>query len=195
MFRSGLLLLAAAAGIRVAHADFMVYTQPPIPTDAVPSFANTADVIHSLPHAWPPLTSSQAAQWTTSVGIAARFAYANFVESLGPEYESSKSSVASEVKAFFETAKNYTVSSTVTMDGPTQTFLTKPDWYTALPSGVRAFKEQQVSDQFSIVRSVIGGEQQGTTASSTAAASAPTPGGLLDAKFGALAAVAAAAFL
>jgi hypothetical protein len=47
MFRSGLLLLlAAAAGIHVAHADFMVYTQPPIPTSAVPSFANSEDVIY-----------------------------------------------------------------------------------------------------------------------------------------------------
>jgi hypothetical protein len=129
------------------------------------------------------------------VGVAARFAYANFVESLGPDYASSKAAVASEVKAFFQTATNYTVSSTVTIDGPTQTFLTRPDWYTALPSRVRAFKEQQVADQFSIVRSVLGRDQEGGTASSTAAAAAATAAGLLDAKFGALAAVAAAAFL
>ena len=60
---------------------------------------------------------------------------------------------------------------------------------------MRAFKEQQVSDQFSIVRSVIGGGDEQGTASSTAAAAVATPGGLLDAKFGALAAVAAAVFL
>jgi hypothetical protein len=138
----------------------------------------------------------QAAQWTTSVGVAARFAYANFVGSLGPEYALSKAAVASEVKAFFQTATNYTISSTVTVDGPTQTFLTRPDWYTALPSRVRAFKEQQVADQFRIVRSVLGRDQEGATASSTAAAAVvTTAGGLLDAKFGALAAVAAAAFL
>lgn len=41
---SGLLFLAAAAGIKVAHADFMVYTEPPIPTSAIPSFANPSDV-------------------------------------------------------------------------------------------------------------------------------------------------------
>lgn len=82
----------------------------------------------------------------------------------------------------------------MTEDGPTQTFFTKPDWYTALPSGVRVFKEQQVSDQFSIVRAVIQGGKPGT-ATSTGSAAAPTAGGLLDAKFGTLAAVAAAAFL
>jgi hypothetical protein len=42
--KSGLLFLAAAAGINVAKADFMVYTVPPIPTDAIPSFTNPVDV-------------------------------------------------------------------------------------------------------------------------------------------------------
>jgi hypothetical protein len=37
----GLLLLTAAAGVM---ADFMVYTEPPIPTSAIPTFADLADV-------------------------------------------------------------------------------------------------------------------------------------------------------
>jgi len=57
---------------------------------------------------------------------------------------------------------------------------------------VRAFKEQQVSDQFSIVRMVIAA--RATTASSTGAA-VPTSQAFLDAKFGAMAAAAAAVFL
>ena len=80
----------------------------------------------------------------------------------------------------------------MTDDGTTTTFFSRPDWYTALPSGARAFKEQQVSDQFSIVRSVIAA--RATTASSTGAA-VPTAQAFLDAKFGAMAAAAAAVFL
>lgn len=40
----GLLFLAAATGLSVVNADFMVYTEPPIPTSAIPSFANPSDV-------------------------------------------------------------------------------------------------------------------------------------------------------
>jgi hypothetical protein len=42
--KSGFLFLAAAAVIDVAKADFMVYTVPPIPTDAIPSFTDPVDV-------------------------------------------------------------------------------------------------------------------------------------------------------
>ena len=42
--KSGLLYLAAAAGLTTVNADFMVYTEPPIPTSAIPSFANPSDV-------------------------------------------------------------------------------------------------------------------------------------------------------
>ncbi|KAJ4362336.1 hypothetical protein N0V83_010429 [Neocucurbitaria cava] len=173
--KTGLLFLAAAAGLRVAQADFMVYTEPPIPTSAIPSFANPSD----------------AASWTTSVFLNANFAYARFTSSLGSSYEQSSSSAASEVAAFVSTASNYSIPAEVTESGTT-TFYSKPDWYTALPSGVRAFKEQQVSDQFSIVRSVI--DARATTASSTAGA-APTARAWVDAKFGVMAAAAAAAFL
>lgn len=80
----------------------------------------------------------------------------------------------------------------MTDDSTTTTFFSRPAWYTALPSGARAFKEQQVSDQFSIVRRVISGAT--ATASSTGAA-VPTAQAFLDAKFGAMAAAAAAVFL
>lgn len=80
------------------------------------------------------------------------------------------------------------------MADETPTFFSKPDWYTALPSRARAFKEQQVSDQFSIVRNVIAARV--TPASSTGAAM-PTavPGHWFGAEFGVMAAAAAAAFL
>jgi hypothetical protein len=119
-------------------------------------------------------------------------AYRAFTGSLGEPYKSSESSAASEIKAFVESASNYSVPAAVTESGTT-TFFSKPDWYTALPSGARAFKEQQVSDQFSIVRQVI--EARQTTRSSTGGATVPTTMPFLDAKFGALAAAAAAAFL
>lgn len=172
--KTGLLLLAAATGFRVAQADFMVYTEPPIPTSAIPSFANPSD----------------AASWTTSVFFNANIAYGRFTNSLGSTYKSSESSAASEIAAFVRTASNYSIPAAVTDPGTT-TFYSRPDWYTALPSGARAFKEQQVSDQFSIVRSVI--DARATTRSSTAGA-VPTARVWVAGEFGVMAA-AAAAFL
>jgi hypothetical protein len=127
-----------------------------------------------------------------SVFINGNRAYNSFTEALGSTYQSSRSSAASEIAAFARSASNYSIPADVTNDGTTTTFFSKPDWYTALPSGARAFKEQQVSDQFSIVRSVIAA--RATTASSTGAA-VPTAQAFLDAKFGAMAAAAAAVFL
>ncbi|KAJ4320087.1 hypothetical protein N0V94_003557 [Neodidymelliopsis sp. IMI 364377] len=175
--KSSLFFLAAAAGINVANADFMVYTVPPIPTDAIPSFTNPVD----------------ATSWTASVYLNGNIAYRSFTNSLGEPYKSSQSSAASEIAAFAATASNYSIPAAVTETGTTTSIFSKPDWYTALPSGARAFKEQQVSDQFSIVRQVI--EARQTTASSTGGAAAPTTLPFIDAKFGALAAAAAAAFL
>ena len=91
------------------------------------------------------------------------------------------------------TASNYSIPAAVTESTTTQTFYGAPTWYSALPSGARAFKELQVQDQFSIVRSVIGSKQ--TTSSSTGAASVPTGRAFVRAEFGAMAAAAAAAFL
>ncbi|KAF9700281.1 hypothetical protein EKO04_001866 [Ascochyta lentis] len=174
--KSCLLFLAAAAGIPVANADFMVYTEPPIPTSAIPSFANSVD----------------AASWTTSVALNAGFAFRSFTAALGEPYQSSSSSAASEIAAFASTASNYSIPAAVTESGTT-TFFGAPTWYSALPSGARAFKEQQVEDQFSIVRQIIASRQ--TTSSSSGGASMPTAAPFLDKKFGALAAAAAAAFL
>ncbi|UPX14862.1 uncharacterized protein EKO05_0005333 [Ascochyta rabiei] len=173
---SYLLFLAAAAGINIAKADFMVYTELPIPTSAIPSFANSVD----------------AAAWTTSVALNARVAFRSFTAALGEPYQSSSSSAASEIAAFVSTASNYSIPATVTESG-TATFYGVPTWYSALPSGARAFKEQQVEDQFSIVRQVIAARQ--TTSSSSGGASIPTAAPFLDKKFGALAAAAAAVFL
>ena len=39
--KAGRLLLMAAAGV---VGDFMVYTEPPIPTSAIPTFADPTDV-------------------------------------------------------------------------------------------------------------------------------------------------------
>ncbi|KAF1933228.1 uncharacterized protein M421DRAFT_192309 [Didymella exigua CBS 183.55] len=172
--KSALLFLAAATGFGTANADFMVYTEPPIPTTAIPSFANPSD----------------ASSWTTSVFLNANFAYRSFTSALGAPYKSSSSSAASEIAAFVATA-NYSVPAQVTGSGTT-TFFGAPTWYSALPSGARAFKEQQVADQFSIVRSVIGRQ---TTSSSTGAAGQPTGSPWVRKEFGALAAAAAAAFL
>jgi len=75
------------------------------------------------------------------------------------------------------------------------TFFSKPNWYTALPSGARAFKEGQVSDQFSIIRSIIADDSPTSSSGSKGAATMPTPAAGLGAGFGAMAAVAAGIFL
>jgi hypothetical protein len=127
-----------------------------------------------------------------SVAIVANSAYASLTKELGAPYSSSQSSAASEIKAFVLSARNVSVPAEVTDVQATTTFFSKPEWYDALPIGARAFKELQVSDQFSIVRSVIAAET--STATSTAAA-VPIARAFLDAKFGAMAAAAAAVFL
>ena len=196
MFRkAGLLLLAAAA---CCQADFMVYTEPPIPTSAIPSFANPADVtfspLPSLPLEIFTKPPPQASSWTTSVFLNAKIAYGRFTASLGDAYQSSLTSARSEIDDFVRTATNYSIPAEVTIADETPTYFSKPNWYTALPSAARSFKEQQVRDQFNVVRSVIAGRQ--TTATSTGGA-VPTAHaqGWLGAEFGVMAAAAAAAFL
>jgi hypothetical protein len=188
------LMVAAAAAFRVAQADFMVYTVPPIPTDQIPQFTDPAEVSSSplLHYLSTSINCIQASGWTFSIYLAANSAYDTFTNSLGSTYQSSRSSAASEIAALAASASNYTIPPAVTDDSTTTTFFSRPDWYTALPSGARAFKEQQVSDQFSVVRRVILGNT--ATASSTGAA-VPTAQAFVDAKFGAMAAAAAAVFL
>jgi hypothetical protein len=140
----------------------------------------------------PALNITQASGWTFSVLVNGNRAYGSYTNGLGSTYQSSRSSAASEIAAFVQTASNYSIPADVTVDDTTTTFFSRPDWYTALPSGARSFKERQVSDQFSIVRSVIAARQ--TTATSTGRA-VPTAQAFLDAKFGAMAAAAAAVFL
>jgi hypothetical protein len=38
------IIVVAAVAFRVAQADFMVYTIPPVPTDSIPKFTDAAEV-------------------------------------------------------------------------------------------------------------------------------------------------------
>ncbi|KAI8932142.1 hypothetical protein NX059_011025 [Plenodomus lindquistii] len=176
--RSSLFFLATLAGFQVVHADFMVYTEPPIPTTAIPSFANPSD----------------AASWTTSVFLNARLAYGRFTSSLGEPYQSSLTSARSEIDEFVRTASNFSIPTEVTVASTTPTYFSKPDWYDSLPTAARAFKEQQVEDQFSIVRSVIGPSEPTSSSSSAGAAQTLAPQ-WMNKEFGMLAGAAVAAFL
>ncbi|KAJ4290562.1 hypothetical protein N0V90_010779 [Kalmusia sp. IMI 367209] len=178
------LLCATALSAGVANADFMVYTEPPIPTSAIPSFPNSAS----------------ASAWTTSVYLNARLAWNAYTSARGSTYDASVSSAASEVRAFASTASNYSIPADVTDDNAMTTFFSAPNWYSALPTGARQFKEEQVSDQFSIIRSIIGddataGASGATGTGSPGAAAMPTPRAGLGVGFGAMAAVAAGVFL
>jgi hypothetical protein len=150
--------------------------------------------VHPMPLSTSLLTQLQASSWTTSVFINAQLAYGRFTKSLGSSYQSSLTSARSEIDAFVATASNYSIPAEVTQASETPTYFSKPNWYTALPSGARAFKEQQVSDQFDVVRSVIAA--RASTATSTGGA-VPTArvGEWVGAEFGVMAAAAVAAFL
>jgi hypothetical protein len=130
-----------------------------------------------------------------SVAIVANSAYESLTKELGAPYSSSQSSAASEIKAFVQSAHNYSIPAEVTEVRATTTFFSKPDWYDAMPTGAKAFKELQVSDQFSIVSSVIaaGATKASSTGATVKGAAAPSAKAFLDAKFGAMAAAAAAA--
>ncbi|PVI04261.1 hypothetical protein DM02DRAFT_492533, partial [Periconia macrospinosa] len=134
------ILGAAVLGAGLATAEFMVYTEPPIPTSAIPTFTNP----------------SQATSWSQNVFINALRAYGAWETSGGSAYQSSKSSARSEISAFVASNGNWSIPAAVTeTTGPTTTFTSAPSWYSALPSGAREFKEKQVSAQFSVVREEI----------------------------------------
>ncbi|CAI6341332.1 unnamed protein product [Periconia digitata] len=133
------ILGAAVLGAGLATADFMVYTEPPIPTSAIPTFSNQAE----------------ANKWTTSVFFNAGFAFGAWERGEGAPYQSSKTSVRSAMSAFVASNANYSIPAAVTETDGTTSFYTAPPWYTALPSGVREFKEKQVSAEFSAVRDQI----------------------------------------
>lgn len=135
------LLFAAAAGVHVASADFLVITEAIIPTTLVPQFSNI----------------QQATQWTTSVFLAWRFGWRNVQASLGNEYASNSSSAASEISSFFAANRNFTsVPPDVTDAAKTATITSSPDWYSALPTRLRQFKEQERGLQQSVLASVLG---------------------------------------
>ncbi|KAH7128319.1 hypothetical protein B0J11DRAFT_524625 [Dendryphion nanum] len=141
------LLFAAAAGAQVASADFLVITEAIIPTTLIPQFSNIA----------------QATQWTTSVFVAWNFGWRNVQSSLGSAYASNSSSAASEISAFFASNNNYTsVPPDVTNSARTATITTSPDWYSALPTRLRQFKEQERGIQQSVLASVIGASPAGS---------------------------------
>ncbi|KAJ4355579.1 uncharacterized protein N0V89_003599 [Didymosphaeria variabile] len=174
------ILGAVALSAGMVNADFMVYTEPPIPTSAIPTTAG--------------------GQWTTSVFLNAKLGWDAYTKARGSTYESSVSSAASEVRSFASAHGNYSIPADVTNDDAATTFYSKPDWYDALPTGVRQFKEEQVSDQFSIIRSIIGDDTTsgaaGASGTGSPGAAKPTPrAGLGAAGMGAMAAVAAGVFL
>ncbi|KAL5436799.1 hypothetical protein PMIN05_006556 [Paraphaeosphaeria minitans] len=146
------------------------------------------------------LTTEQGGEWTTSVFLNANLAWIAYTNARGSTYESSVSSALSEVRSFASAHSNYSIPADVTNDDAATTFYSKPDWYDALPTGVKQFKEEQVSDQFSIIRSVIGdgttSAAGGGTGTGSAGGALPTPrAGLGAAGMGAMAAVAAGVFL
>ncbi|KAF2646380.1 hypothetical protein P280DRAFT_512557 [Massarina eburnea CBS 473.64] len=175
-------ITATVLSAGVATADFMVYTEPPVPTSAVPTFSD----------------ASASASWTTMIYINALVKFGDWTSSGGSTYQSSLTSANSAISAFAAASSNanYSIPAAVTEEGTT-TFYSKPAWYTALPSGVREFKEKQVSAQFSAVRDVVSRRAStAATATNNGAGSRETPRvGFAGVGTGAMAAIAAGVFL
>ncbi|KAF2795990.1 hypothetical protein K505DRAFT_323697 [Melanomma pulvis-pyrius CBS 109.77] len=171
------LLFAASMCMRTAYADFLILTEPPIPTTLIPSFANPTD----------------AAKWTTSVGLNFKIQWRGYTNSLGDAWQSSVTSIQSEVKDFVASApSNYSIPPAVTDPETTTTILGKPSWYTAMPTDVRSFKEAEYTAQKSVLERVVGNGQ--ATATKTSSVGSPT--GVVGIGAGwAMAAAAGAVFL
>jgi hypothetical protein len=201
------ILTAAALGVGVATADFMVYTEPPIPTSMIPTFSAQSAVSFSgfspaIVLGRTQLTPPQASSWTTMIYINAFAAYGAWERSGGSTYQSSLTSAQSEISSFAAASSNanFSIPAAVTDNDATTTFLSKPSWYTALPSGVMEFKEKQVSAQFSAVRDVVSrrattGAAAGTGTQSGAGARETPRVGFKGVGMGGLAVIAAGVFL
>ncbi|KAF2732113.1 hypothetical protein EJ04DRAFT_497531 [Polyplosphaeria fusca] len=143
------LLSYAALAATAVHADFFVITENPIPASAFPTnLTNSADT----------------ASYTSSVLSNFGLAWGLYIFGQGASYSSTKSSIQSEVASWASTAtRNYSIPAEVPATGTTVTITTKPDWYTALPSAVRSYKESEQARQKSILNDVLGLPQTDTS--------------------------------
>ncbi|KAF2660116.1 hypothetical protein K491DRAFT_589925 [Lophiostoma macrostomum CBS 122681] len=174
------LFVAASALVGCASADFLAITETPWPESFQPTFTG-AD------------SSSASASWTTSVIYNAGVSYASWTKSQGSTFASTYSSVMSEFDAFVSTASsNYTFSAGITDPSSTVTLFGKPPWWSAMPTGVQSYKDDQWQTQKSIISGVIA--RRLTTSSSTGLAMPTANPGLKNAGW-AVAAAGAALFV
>lgn len=138
---------------------------------------------------------TQSSSWTTSVVLNAGRSFDSYIGGLGSTYQSSHSSIFSDLSTFVAQASNFTIPQAVLDDSTTTTIFGKPDWYDVMPSNVRSWKEQEWTTIQSIASEVIAARQ--TTRSSTGGAPAMATGmvGLKNAQWAVGAAAAAAVFL
>ena len=120
--------------------------------------------------------------------------FGSFTKGLGESYQSTRSSIQSELKDFVATATNYSIPAAVTEPRTTTTIIGKPDWYDALPSDVRSFKEQEWDYIKSIASEVIVARLT-TTRSTGGSPAAPTANAGLKNAGWAVAGAAAAIFI
>lgn len=92
------------------------------------------------------------------------------------------------------TASNYTVEPAVTNPDTTTTFFGKPEWYDALPTGVKEFKEREWNTIKSIASGVIAARLTTTKSEGAAPAMHTGSAGIQNAGW-AVAGAAAAMFL
>jgi hypothetical protein len=194
------LIFTASMSMRLAYADFLIITEAPIPVSVIPSFTESAAVCYTHPSTTQnpeKLTSSpQAASWTTSVGLNFALQWPQYTKSLGAAWQSSVTSIQNEVSSFVASApSNFTESIPSVIADPktTTTITSKPDWYTALPSDVRSFKEQEFTMRKEVLASVIGFGQSTGTATKTSSVARPTGVANLDLGLAGAALVAAGA--
>lgn len=138
--------------------------------------------------------SSSSASWTSSVIFNAGISYGSWTASQGSTFQSTYSSVMSEFASFVSTASNnYTFSSGIADPSSTVTLVgLQPPWWTAMPTPVQSFKEEQWNTQKSIISGVIA--RRLTTSSSSGLAMPTANPGIKNAGW-AVAGAAAALFV
>lgn len=154
------LLLAAAAGVQVAYADYMIITgsAPSLPT---PSFANP----------------EESSKYVESVASKAEDLFISYVGA-NPEVFSliaASPSIDAQIEAFAATATGVSIPAEATDDSTTVTYTTVPAWFTQLPKEVQDYQNKINSHDLALESLLVAQITSGSTTLQTSVNTTATP--------------------
>lgn len=149
------LALLTAALSTTATAEFVIITNIPTPT-AIPDLSNLRSYISSLENFV-----------TSKIG--------DLTKSLSPSQVSQANSARTALANFVATA-TYDIPKEVTQLSALETYTTIPSWYSALPSDVKSYYDQNNARVQSLVNeAILGTSAAGSAAAGSAAATGSKP--------------------